>query len=139
MFGMKAIGLLLIVILTAGMSTGCVLMLASAGTGLGVAHAKGNLEVVVEGTPEDVAVAAEIALEALDIHLVSSAVGECFAEIHGLTEMNQKVKVKAEERGEGASKLSIRVETFGNQQLIHVIYGRILENLGIEQTMAAVE
>jgi hypothetical protein len=139
MFGLKTIGLLVIVILATGMSTSCVLMLASAGTGLGVAHAKGNLEVVVEGTPEDVAVAAEIALEDLDMHLVSSAVGECFAEVHGLTEMNQKVKIKAEERGEGASRLSIRVETFGNQQLTHIIYGRILENLGIEQTMAAVE
>jgi len=129
-----------VVVITLGTTTGCVLMLASAGTGLGVAHAKGNLEVVVEGTPEEVALAAEEAFEELEVHVVESDVSGWCTEVIGLTEQNQKIKVKAEERGDAASKLSIRVETFGNQQLTHIVYGRILENLGYEQTaMADVE
>ena len=109
--------------------SGCaVLLVGAAATGAGaagVAYAKGDLEAVVDADPQTVMMAAEGAFETLFIKKVSTSSTAFDADIVGRTATDKKVKVRAEGAGKGASTVSVRVGTFGDEALSRKVYEEI--------------
>jgi len=114
--------------------SGCLPLAVGAGTGVAVAHAKGNLEVVVDGSPAELATAAEIAIDDLGMRVVSADLTEDGAEVIGETAGSKKIKIRARPQGDYASKLSIRIGTFGRRAMTHDLYAAILKQLKARQS-----
>ena len=122
-------------LLLTGSTAGCVWMAAGATTGLSVAHAKGNLELLVEHSADEVTEAAELAVEDLGLHRISTVYWGDSAEVRGRTRYDKKFSIRVRDVGDDLSKLSIRVGSFGNQSVTQRIYDGIRGRL--EETRIA--
>lgn len=124
-------------LLLTGSTTGCVWMAAGATTGLSVAHAKGNLELLIEHPADEVTEAAELAVDDLGLHRISTVSWGDSTEVRGRTGYDKKFSIRVRDLGEDLTKLSIRVGSFGNQSVTQRIYDGIRVRLEGTRIVAA--
>ena len=123
-----AVTLMLMMSLTAMLLTsGC--LIAAVGAAGGVFYAKGDLETTLEAAPEKIAAATEKAFADLKISKTSSVSSDLEAEITGRTATDKKVIVIIKAKSDKFSSISIRVVTFGDEDLSQTIFAKIKKNL----------
>ena len=109
------------------LTSGC--LVAAAGAAGGVLYAKGDLESTLSATPAKIAAATEKAFAEMKISKTSAVSSDLDAEIIGRSATDKKVVVKSKAKGENISSISIRVGTFGDEDLSQVIFNKIKKNL----------
>lgn len=117
--------------------TGCFVVAAAAGTGAAVAYVRGDLESTVNGTPQQVADAAKTAL-ADDMKLVvtSCRASTIDGQLIARTSDDTKIDLTIKAEGDHASKLSIRVGVFGDQELSATILAKVKNRLALNAVAA---
>ena len=108
---------------------GCLAVAAAAGTGLGVAYVKGDLEAVVEATPRKVVAKTEAALESMGIAVLAANANDVEGTVNARTADDKKIMIKVSKQTEATSTLSIRVGTFGDEAMSQAIYEKIKAKL----------
>jgi hypothetical protein len=114
------------------MLTGCALLLVGAGSAAGaagVAWVRGDLEATLNADPRQIEQAAIKAFEELSIPLVSSKSSALDGEVIGRTATDTKVSIKIESTETDKSRISIRVGTFGDQQMSRRLLDEIQQQL----------
>jgi hypothetical protein len=119
--------------LVALLSSGC----AETVTGLSVAYARGNLETIVPADYETTRLAAASTLEEMDISLVRDEVKPAKAVLVGRNAQNQRVKILVRPRTVEASKVAIRVGSFGKHAAAYEVWQRLNSQLGAAPTSAS--
>jgi K+-transporting ATPase c subunit len=114
--------------------TGCLLLLAAAGTGTGVAYVKGKTVNTVDGNPQQVAAATEKAFKDMSVTVVSNSASTIDSEVVGRTARDVKIDVVAKSRSEKMSEVFIRVGVFGDDPLQGQVLDRIKTNLASATT-----
>jgi hypothetical protein len=114
----------------AASQSGCLLLLAAAGTGATVAYVKGDLDTSVDADPKSVAAATESAMKQMDIAVISHEATGLDARIVGRTARDTKLEVNVKGQGEHASTVSIRAGVFGDDALQANLLAKIKSNLG---------
>lgn len=123
---------LLVALCLLPMLTGCALLLVGAGGAAGaagVAWVRGDLEATLNADPREIEQAAIKAFEALSIPLVSSKSSALDGEVIGRTATDTKVSIKIESTETDKSRISIRVGTFGDQQMSRRLLDEIQQQL----------
>ena len=110
-------------------SGGCLAVAAAAGTGLGVAYVKGDLEAVVQATPRKVVAEARAALDDMGIRVLASDWDDHEGTVNARTADDKKIMIKVVKQTESTSTVSIRVGTFGDEAMSQAIYEKIKANL----------
>ena len=110
-------------------ASGCLAVAAVAGTGLGVAYAKGDLESVVDATPQEVFAAAKAALGDMDIRVLATDWDDHEGAVNARTAQDKKIIIKVAKHTETTSTLSIRIGTFGDEAMSQTIYEKIKARL----------
>ncbi len=114
------------------MQSGCLLVAAGAATGATVAYVAGDLHSTVDASPQRVAEAAERAMAALEISVISTASSSIDARVVGRTARDNKLTVSAKSSSAKFSQLTIRAGTFGDDAL----QARLLEEIRVQLTPA---
>jgi hypothetical protein len=109
--------------------TGCLAIAAAGAAGAGVAYAKGDSSNTVEGTPPQVAMAAEHAFLQMGMVVVSNRSSMVDCEVIARTAQDEKVDVVAKAQTDRFSEVSVRVGTFGDDSLQSQVLMKIRENL----------
>jgi len=107
---------------------GCFLVAAGAAAG-GVFYAKGDLEAIVDGKPGDIAAATEKAFTEMNISKRSAVSSGLDAEVVGRTAADKNVIVKVKAKTDKQSDVSIRIGTFGDENLSRILLNRIRKKL----------
>lgn len=115
--------------LAAGLVSGCAALAAGAAGGTGIAFLMGDLEATVRAEPPEIATAAEAAIAELDLIRISSTSTQIDAEIVGRTATDKSILIRARRETDGISKLTIRVGTFGDEDLSRVMLDAIKKRL----------
>jgi hypothetical protein len=108
---------------------GCLLVAAAAGTGAGVAYVRGDLEIVIEAGPKEVADATERAFKAMEVSIISKSSSSLDGSIVGRTARDVKLEVTITGQSERVSKASIRAGTFGDAALQEHVASEIRKQL----------
>jgi hypothetical protein len=103
----------------------CLAVAAAAVGAAGVVYVNGDLEGRLEAPPERVVEASQSTLEGMDIHIVSTASSGVDGRVVGRTALDKKVDIRVNRDGSAASKISIRVDTFGDEALSRSIFEAI--------------
>jgi Protein of unknown function (DUF3568) len=114
--------------------SGCIALCAAAGAGAGVAYVRGSSEGTLEGSPEQVATAAEQAFLQLGLVVVSSTSGPANAEVVARTQRDEKVDVTVTAESANLSRVEVRVGTFGDRTLQGRVLGEISDHLAMART-----
>jgi len=112
--------------------SGCTLLVVGAAAGAGaagVAYARGDLEATLPNIPEEIEQASQKAFHELKIKQISSDSSALDARIVGRTATDKKITIKAKTVDSNLTKISIRVGTFGDEQLSRRIYDTIKKYL----------
>lgn len=117
--------------------TGCLAVAAAGAAGTGVAYARGDLEVTVDATPQQVVAAADRAFAELNLAPVSSAASSLDGTAIARTADDEKITVKVKTLTKETSKLSVRVGTFGDDAVAERVIESIRANLSAGATAAA--
>ena len=108
---------------------GCILVAVAAGAA-GAAYVNGDLEATLEASPEKVVHASEAALKEMDVSVQSSDATAIDGRVVGRTALNKKVEITVKRETDRTSKISIRIDTFGDESLSRQIYEKIKAKLG---------
>src|SRR5262249_25697516 len=111
--------------------SGCLLAVAAAGTGAGVAYVKGKTVSTVDADPQAVADATEQAMDDLDIKVISNESSKVDANIVGRTARDTKIEVTVKSESPKFSKIFIRAGVFGDDALQDRLLDKIKANLGV--------
>jgi len=111
------------------MLSGCLLAAAGAAGAVGVAYAKGDLTATLEANPQQVVDATNEAFEQMDIVQVGSNATAVDGQVTGRTAGDDRIVVNVKSEGASASRISIRVGTFGDETLSRQILDKIKANL----------
>lgn len=109
--------------------SGCLAVAAAAGTGIGVAYAKGDLEAVVDAAPQEVVAAAKAALDDMGIRVLATEWDDQEGTINARTALDKKIIIKVARHTDTTSTLSVRVGTFGDEAMSQTIYEKIKARL----------
>lgn len=113
----------------AGLS-GCLALATGAAAGAaGVAYAQGALRGSVEANPQEFIQAAEDTLREMGITIQEAAADEAEGHIDAQTANDRDIDITARREDAGRSEVSIRVGTFGDEELSRDIYNRIVARL----------
>jgi hypothetical protein len=107
---------------------GCVVVAVAAGAAT-VAYINGDLEATVEASPPRVVEASEAALKGMEIEVTSSEKSGIDGRVVGRSALNKKVEITVKRESDTTSKLSIRIDTFGDEALSRQIYDKIRAEL----------
>jgi hypothetical protein len=107
---------------------GCVVVAVAAGVA-GVAYVNGDLEATVEASPTRVVEASEAALKDMEVDVKSSEKSGIDGRVVGRTATDKKVEITVKRESDTTSKLSIRIDTFGDEALSRQIYEKIKAEL----------
>ena len=108
---------------------GCVAV-AAAGLGVGtVAYIKGDLQAVEAANLDEVYRATEKALDELEFSVTKRSKDALSAVIVARDAADKKITIKLSAAQEDATKISIRVGTFGNETKSRMIYDQIKKYL----------
>jgi hypothetical protein len=116
----------------AGIGAGCTAVAigaAGAAGGTGVAYMMGDLEATMDASTQVVAAASKRALEELEIRVISAESSKLDAMVVGRTATDRRVRITTEREGEGISKVSIRVGTFGDEEMSRQILDALKKQL----------
>lgn len=100
----------------------------------GVKNSAGSITTTLPADPEAVTAAADRALKDMKLMVLSHEVTQLDGRVVARTARDDRVKVDVERAGEGTSKVSIRVGTFGDESTALTILSRIQRHLGVEAT-----
>jgi len=114
---------------TLALSTGCIALLAGAGAGATVAYVRGDLDVTLNATFKKSVHAASEALGDLQYAKISEKQDALQATLIYRTSTDQKIELYLEKLSDDATKLKIRVGTFGEESLQQEILTRVKSNL----------
>ena len=106
--------------------SGCFWLAAGA---VGVVYVKGELTATVQSKPPEVVEATDKAFEQMSIVKISSNSTALDGEVIGRMATDKKVTVTVKSEGEKASRISIRIGTFGDKNLSQQILNKIKSNL----------
>jgi len=104
-------------------------VVAVAAGAAGVAYINGDLEATVEASPPKVVEASEAALKGMEIDVTSSEKSGIDGRVVGRSALNKKVEITVKRESDTTSKLSIRIDTFGDEALSRQIYDKIRAEL----------
>ncbi|MCC7146756.1 MAG: DUF3568 family protein [Phycisphaeraceae bacterium] len=121
-----AVGLLAASVLTL---SGCLAVAAAGGAAGGVAYVMGDLEAVVEATPQKTIKAAELAADDLKLLRIASEASDLEGKLTLRTSSDKKITVTVKKETDAASKLSIRVGIFGDEAMSRALYDKIRAHL----------
>jgi hypothetical protein len=107
---------------------GCIIAAVGAGAGT-IAYMKGDLEAVETKNIDQVFDASIKALEQLDMKITEQRKDGLSARISARDSGDRKVAIKLSATAEGATKLSIRIGTFGSETRSRLIHEQIKQNL----------
>jgi hypothetical protein len=119
--------------------SGCLAIAAAGAAGAGVAYASGDTVNSVEGSPQQVAAAAEQAFLQLGMVVISSSAGQVDAEVRARTARDTKVEVTAKAETDRLTRVSVRADVFGDEALQNRVFAKIQENLAMAQAPTAVQ
>lgn len=108
---------------------GC-LLVAGAAIGVGAAaYVSGDLEGRLEASPHKVVQAAEAALKDMDIKIISADATGIDGQVIGRTALDKNIAITVKRDRDTGSKITIRVDTFGDESLSRQIYDKIRSKL----------
>jgi len=110
------------------LTPGCLVVALAAGVA-GVAYVNGDLEAQVDASPQKVVQASVDALKEMDVRILSSDASGIDGRVLGRTALEKKVDVTVKRESDKSSKLSIRVDTFGDETLSRQILDKIKSKL----------
>jgi hypothetical protein len=110
-------------------SQGCVAAAVGVGAAGTIAYARGDLEVVESYNLDNVYEATEIALDELELNIISKSKDALTATINTRDAQDKKVKITLKKIAEQTTKISIRIGTFGDETKSRLIYQKINYNL----------
>lgn len=93
------------------------------------AYVNGDLQAVLEGSPEKVVQASEAALKELEVPIVSRDASAVDGKVVGRTTLQRKIDISVHRETETTSKVSIRVDTFGDEAFSRQILDKIRSKL----------
>ena len=111
------------------LAPGCVVMALAAGVA-GVAYVNGDLEAQLNGTPQKIVQASADALKEMGVHVLSSDSSGIDGRVLGRTAAEKKIDITVKRESDAACKISIRVDTFGDETLSRQILDKIKARLG---------
>ena len=124
----KALPLVALILASTSVLSGCVVVAVAAGAAT-VAYVNGDLEATVEASPPKVVEASEAALKGMEIDVTSSEKSGIDGRVVGRSALNKKVEIAVKRETDTTSKLSIRIDTFGDEALSRQIYDKIRAEL----------
>jgi hypothetical protein len=108
--------------------SGCLVAAAGAGAA-GTAYVMGSLDGTVPGTPEKVVEASESVFKDKEVHILSKDATGLDGTIIAKTALDKRIEVTVKRQDEKTSTISIRVGTFGNQELSRELFEKIKARL----------
>jgi len=117
-----------LVLLSLGALTGCLAVAGTAVVGT-AAYVGGDLEARLETSPQRIVEASQAAFQEMEIRLISADATGIDGQVIGRTALDRKIEIHVERDGETGSKLSIRVDTFGDEALSRQIFEKIRSKL----------
>jgi hypothetical protein len=117
--------------------TGCLAVAAAAGAGAGVAYAGGDREEVLQGSPPEVAAAAEAAFLELGMPVTFRTAKATESEVVARTARDKKVEVVSALRGDGTTRVSVRAGVWGDDALQDRVIDKIREHLAASRVAPA--
>ncbi|HBM16169.1 MAG TPA: hypothetical protein DD381_07510 [Lentisphaeria bacterium] len=115
------------------MTSGCLFLVAGAAAGgavAGTAYYMGKLKGNMKATPQEIEAATLKAFKKLNINVKSQYSSNNSTEVEGVSTFNgDKIDVYAKLNEGGTSDISIRINTFGDQEESQRIYDEIESNL----------
>ena len=107
---------------------GCIAFVAAAGAA-GVAYVNGALEAKLNGEPTKVIEASEAALKDMNVPIEYKDASAVDGKLIGRTALQRKVEITVQRETETTSRISIRIDTFGDEDLSREILDRIKAEL----------
>ena len=107
---------------------GCIVAAAAVGAGT-AAYVSGDLEDRIEAPPARVVQAAERSLKKKDVTVVSSDATGIDGKLIARTALDKKIEITVKREGETGSRIAIRVDTFGDEDLSRQILAGIRDEL----------
>ena len=107
----------------------CLAVAGAAAGAAGLAYIQGALRATVNATPPQFITAADKALREMNIDVQQSASDTADGHINGRTANNRDVTITATQNAQGGSDISIRVGTFGDENLSREIYNKTVQKL----------
>jgi hypothetical protein len=95
----------------------------------GVVYVNGELEATLAGSPPKIVQASEAALKDLEVSIVSSDPSAVDGKVVGRTALQRKIDITVHRETETTSKVSIRIDTFGDEALSRQILDKIKSKL----------
>jgi hypothetical protein len=129
MMQIKRIFLVLALLAAAVFSQGCVVVAVGAAAAGTVAYVQGDLESTEPKNIEVVYSAALLAMEQLELSVISKAKDSLSGEIIARDAQDKKISIRMTASSTQTTKLSIRVGTFGNETKSQQIYQKIYNNM----------
>lgn len=111
------------------LSSGCLALAAGAGAGAAVAYMRGDLDVTLDANLAKSVRAAEKAIAQLKYAKISNRQDALQATLISRNASDQKIELYLEKLTDDATKLKIRVGTFGEESMQQEILARIKSNL----------
>lgn len=110
-------------------TSGCLAVAAGAGAGATVAYVRGDLDTTLSGTLDRSTGAVNKAIEQLRFAKVSERKDALQVIIIARNASDKRIELHLDKLGDDATKLKIRVGTFGNDFLQTTILEKVKENL----------
>jgi phage tail sheath gpL-like len=129
---MRTLGKMLVVALSLGSLTmlpGCILVAAAAVGAAGAAYVNGDLEARLDASPQKIVQASESALKDMEIPVLSHDSTSVDGKVVARTALGKKVDITVKRDGDTSSKISIRIDTFGDEALSRQILEKIKSKL----------
>ena len=111
------------------LTSGCLALAAGAGAGAAVAYMRGDLDVTLDANLAKSVRAAEKAVAQLKFTKISDRQDALQATLVSRNASDQKIELYLEKLTDDATKLKIRVGTFGEESMQQEILARIRSNL----------
>ncbi len=111
------------------LNSGCLAVAAGAGAGATVAYMRGDLDTTLNASYEKSVRAANEAIKQLQFAKVSENKDALQATIIARTGADKKIELRVDKLADDATKLKIRVGTFGDDALTQSILEKIKANL----------
>jgi len=122
--------ILILLCLGSALSTcGCWVAVVGAGAAGTVAYMKGDLEATAPADIDSVYAAAKKTLDELGVTLVKDSKDALTADITARDAQNRRITIKLSSVTDQATKLSIRIGTFGDEAASRRIYNSIRDSL----------
>ncbi len=124
------VGLVSILLLAAAVgNSGCVAVVAGAGTGAAVAYVRGQLEATIPHDFEPVVAATNRAIQQLQFAKVSEHKDTLVDTLIVRNAADKKIEIRLENSARDLTKVRIRIGVFGNEPLSITILDKIKSNL----------